>query len=180
MVSKALSVIDKLRAQFLNQCGLQHYEQWELETAISLFREANHLDETKAEYHLNLARAYARSSDYHQAIAALGDFANLIRSIAQSDGGAHFKDQRLYAEGITLIQKGQTTRLTREDLGSHLGTLPSRKDWLTIASEIEGGAATSGGWRGCFVSDGKAAFVADSSGNIGLTAFDFDRPWQSR
>lgn len=114
------------------------------------------------------------------AIAALGDFANLIRSIAQSDGGAQFDDQRLYAEDITFIQKGRTTRLTREDLGSHLGTSPSRKDWLTIASEIEGGAATSGGWRGCFVSGGKAAFVADSSGNIGLTAFDFDRQWQSR
>jgi hypothetical protein len=114
------------------------------------------------------------------AASALRDFANLIRSIAKSDAGAPLADKRLYAENIIFIQEERSTPLTREELGSYLGTLPSQKDWLTIASEIERGAATSGGWRGCFVSNGKAAFVADSSGNIGLSAFDFDRQWDSR
>ncbi len=57
-----------------NEEGLQAYKSWDIESAIVAFQEAIANDSKNPEYHLNLARAYARSSDYHQAITALGDY----------------------------------------------------------------------------------------------------------
>ena len=65
---------DKQEAEVKNQQGLQCYQNWEIDQAIVAFQEAIAADRDNPEYHLNLACAYARSSDYHQAIAALGDY----------------------------------------------------------------------------------------------------------
>jgi hypothetical protein len=62
------------QAEAKNKEGLKLYDSWEVEGAIMAFREAVAADYDNPEYHLNLARAYARSSDYHQAITALGDY----------------------------------------------------------------------------------------------------------
>ena len=65
---------DKQQAAVKNQEGLQCYQNWEVEGAVAAFQEAIKADRENPEYRLNLARAYARSSDYHQAINALGEY----------------------------------------------------------------------------------------------------------
>jgi len=74
MVTRPISTTDKLRAQSLNRTGLEHFERWEMESAITLFQEATRLDDTEAEYHLNLARAQVRMGDYEMMMKALGDY----------------------------------------------------------------------------------------------------------
>ena len=74
MALRQISTTDKLRAQSLNRTGLEHYERWEMDQAISLFEEATRLDDTEAEYHLNLARAQVRMGDYEVMLQALGNY----------------------------------------------------------------------------------------------------------
>ena len=74
MASRQISTTDKLRAQSLNRTGLEHYERWEMDQAIFLFEEATRLDDTEAEYHLNLARAQVRMGDYELMLQALGNY----------------------------------------------------------------------------------------------------------
>jgi len=73
-MKRQASTTDKLRAQSLNRTGLDHFEHWELESAITLFQEAARLDDMEAEYHLNLARAQVRMGDYEQMQQALGHY----------------------------------------------------------------------------------------------------------
>jgi tetratricopeptide (TPR) repeat protein len=73
-MARHISPSDKLRAQTLNRTGLEHYERWEMESAITLFQEAVRLDDTEADYHLNLARAQVRMGDYELMLHALGNF----------------------------------------------------------------------------------------------------------
>jgi tetratricopeptide (TPR) repeat protein len=74
MVTRFVSTTDKLRAQSLNRTGLEHYERWEMESAITLFQEAVRLDNSEPDYHLNLARAQVRMGDYELMLHALGDY----------------------------------------------------------------------------------------------------------
>lgn len=90
------------------------------------------------------------------------------------------RDPNLFAANVTLTRYKKTVNLSRDQIERFAGALPSENDWEIIASAIQGGHLASGGWRGCFLAKGKAAFVADASGNIGLSAFDFDRPWMDK
>jgi tetratricopeptide (TPR) repeat protein len=74
MVTRFVSTTDKLRAQSLSRTGLEHYERWEMESAITLFQEAVRLDNSEPDYHLNLARAQVRMGDYELMLHALGDY----------------------------------------------------------------------------------------------------------
>lgn len=65
---------NKRLAASKNEAGLAHYDKWELDQAIAAFRAAAEADPDFPDAYLNLARAYARSSDYQQAMAALGDY----------------------------------------------------------------------------------------------------------
>ena len=58
----------------MNKEGLAFYGSWEIEKAVDAFQEAIKFDPDNPEYHLNLARTFARSSDYHQAMSALADY----------------------------------------------------------------------------------------------------------
>lgn len=79
MMTQPLSTTAKLRAQSLNRTGLEHYERWEMESAITLFQEATRLDDTEPEFHLNLARAHVRMGDYEQMLHALGNYIRVER-----------------------------------------------------------------------------------------------------
>ena len=57
-----------------NREGLEHFKNWEIDQAVEAFTAATRAASDNPEYHLNLARAYARSSNYHQAMSALGDY----------------------------------------------------------------------------------------------------------
>lgn len=52
------------RGEKYNQAGLQSYQDWELEKAVAAFKKAAAAEPDNAEYHLNLARALARSSNF--------------------------------------------------------------------------------------------------------------------
>ncbi len=74
MAQRPISTTEKLRAQSLNRTGLEHFDRWEMESAITLFQEATRLDDTEPEYHLNLGRAQVRLGDYESMMKALGDY----------------------------------------------------------------------------------------------------------
>src|SRR5262245_17888746 len=74
MGKKQLSTIEELRAHYLNCTGLEQYERWELESAVSLFQQAIRLDAAEPEYYLNLARAYIRLGNYELMQQALRDY----------------------------------------------------------------------------------------------------------
>ncbi|MCA9996842.1 MAG: tetratricopeptide repeat protein [Anaerolineales bacterium] len=57
-----------------NQTGLSFYDTWNIDRAIAAFQQAIATDSTNGEYRLNLARAYARGGDYHQAVETIGEY----------------------------------------------------------------------------------------------------------
>jgi len=65
---------DPQLAEKKNKEGLEHFTDWAIDKAIADFEQATRADPDNPEYHLNLARAFARSSDYHQAMSALGSY----------------------------------------------------------------------------------------------------------
>jgi tetratricopeptide (TPR) repeat protein len=65
---------NKHQATKENKAGLAFYESWELTDAITAFQNAAKADPDNPEYHLNLARTYARQGDFGMAMQALGDY----------------------------------------------------------------------------------------------------------
>lgn len=65
------------RAEAYNQEGLQAYADWDIERAVERFQAAIRLAPERAEYHLNLARAFSRAGDFDQALRALAEFLRL-------------------------------------------------------------------------------------------------------
>jgi tetratricopeptide (TPR) repeat protein len=90
---------DKHRAEIKNQQGLQCYQNWEIDQAIEGFQEAIAADPDNPEYHLNLARAYARSSDYHQAITVLGDY---LRT--ETDEAIAARYERMFSSALDEVE----------------------------------------------------------------------------
>ncbi|MEM7118422.1 MAG: tetratricopeptide repeat protein [Chloroflexota bacterium] len=57
-----------------NKAGLAFYDTWNMDKATLAFQQAIQADPTSADYRLNLARAYARGGDYHQAVETIGEY----------------------------------------------------------------------------------------------------------
>lgn len=94
------SAAQKRNAARLNTEGLDFYLAWELEQAVSRFQSACQDDPDNAEYHLNLARAYARGGDYENAIRALG---NYIRT--EPDQRLSERYEKLFASALDGVEK---------------------------------------------------------------------------
>ena len=103
-MGRPISPTDKLRAQSLNRTGLDHFERWEMESAITLFQEAARLDSTEPEYYLNLARAQVRMGDYELMLQALGDY---IRTEPDKELVSRF--ETLFSNALDPVE----TQLTR-------------------------------------------------------------------
>jgi len=103
MTKRQISTTDKLRAQSLNRTGLEHYERWEMESAITLFQEAVRLDDGEPEYHLNLARAQVRMGDYELMMHALGNYIRTEKNKALVD-----RFEALFSNALDGVE----TRLT--------------------------------------------------------------------
>ena len=100
-----------------NEAGLAHFAKWEMEQAIAAFQAATTADPDNPDYALNLARAYARSSDYQQAMTALGDY---LRS--ETDEKIAERFERMFSSALdevetTLIDTMQQNRLPLPQIG---------------------------------------------------------------
>lgn len=62
------------QAVVFNDTGLRFFTNWEMEGAITSFQQATAADPDNPEYHLNLARAYARSGNFGDAMQSLGSY----------------------------------------------------------------------------------------------------------
>ena len=83
-----------------NKLGLTHYENWDLDEAIASFQKAVSADKNNPDFHLNLARAYARSGSYHDAIASIGEF---IRT--EPDGKVTSRYERLFSSALDEVEQ---------------------------------------------------------------------------
>lgn len=110
-MAKPVSTTDKLRAQSLNRTGLEHYERWDLESAITLFQEAARLDDAEAEYHLNMARAQVRMGDYELMLQALADY---IRT--EQDKAMVSRFETLFSNALDEVEALLTTIMPREGI----------------------------------------------------------------
>jgi len=83
-----------------NESGLQYFGQWEMEKAIEAFLGATNGDPDNAEYHLNLARAYARSGNYQEAMRSLG---NYLRTETDEHVAARY--ERLFSSALDTVEE---------------------------------------------------------------------------
>ena len=95
-----VTAASKRRASRLNQEGLQFYAAWELESAVGKFLAATQDDPDNAEYHLNLARTYARGGDYENAIRALGNYI-----CTEPDPNLSERYELLFASALDEVEK---------------------------------------------------------------------------
>ncbi len=107
-----ISTTDKLRAQSLNRTGLEHYERWEMESAITLFQEAARLDDAEPEYHLNLARAQVRVGDYELMLHALGNYLRVEQDKTLSN-----RFQALFSNALDEVETRLTTIMPQQGVG---------------------------------------------------------------
>lgn len=82
----------------------------------------------------------------------------------------------LVSEEVIIIRRGRSrvfsgSAFVREGL-----RFISVEDWSEI-SRRGVAALESGGWRGCFLSHGKAAFQIDAERRLRLSSFNMDMPW---
>ncbi|MFC1976423.1 hypothetical protein ACFLXQ_08490 [Chloroflexota bacterium] len=111
MATRPISTTEKLRAQSLNRTGLEHFERWEMESAITLFQEAARLDDSEADYHLNLARAQVRMGDYELMMKALGDY---IRT--ETDQQLVSRFETLFSNALDEVESRLTTTMPQHDI----------------------------------------------------------------
>ena len=99
------------RAANKNEAGLRHYGEWEMEKAVGAFQEAAAADPENPEYHLNLARAYARSNDFHKAIQSLGDY---LRT--ETDENVASRYERLFSSALDDVETLLIEKMEAMDL----------------------------------------------------------------
>jgi len=99
------------KARKTNALGLQQYERWEIDEAIESFKEAIRLAPEEPDFHLNLARALARSGEYEAARRAL---ASSIRFETDKELAERFEG--FFAEGMDEVETLMTQQMTRKGL----------------------------------------------------------------
>jgi tetratricopeptide (TPR) repeat protein len=88
-----------LQAQELNESGLKSYAVWEIDAAIEAFKKAAEADPENPEYHLNLARAYARGGNYPEAMRSLGDYLH-----NETDENVASRYERLFSSALDEVE----------------------------------------------------------------------------
>ncbi len=102
---------NKRQAVKQNKAGLDCFENWDIDNAIVAFKEATEHDPDNPEYHLNLARAYARSSDYQHAMQSLGDY---IRT--ESDPDIVERYERLFSSALDEVETSLIETMRAEEM----------------------------------------------------------------
>lgn len=104
-------------AQAANETGLIAFGNWQIDEAVAAFKEAAEGDNDNPEYHLNLARAHARSTDFDKAMQAIGEY---LRT--ETDEGVAERYQRLFSSALdeveaTLIETMRAMEMPLEHIG---------------------------------------------------------------
>jgi len=102
---------NKRQAAKQNKAGLEYFDSWEIDNAIAAFADAVKGDPDNPDYHLNLARAYARSSDYEHAMQALADY---IRT--ESDPDVVGRYERLFSSALDEVETFLIDTMRQEEM----------------------------------------------------------------
>lgn len=89
----------KKQAQEQNENGLKNYAGWEIDAAVEAFKKATKADPGNPEYHLNLARAYARGGNYPEAMRSLGDYLH-----NETDENVASRYERLFSSAMDEVE----------------------------------------------------------------------------
>ena len=91
----------KVLAQALeqNEIGLKNYAEWQIDEAVEAFKKAATADPQNPEYHLNLARAYARGGNYPEAMRSLGDYLH-----NETDDNVASRYERLFSSALDEVE----------------------------------------------------------------------------
>lgn len=87
------------QASEFNARGLEHFAGWELERAILAFKEATSAAPDNPEYHMNLARAYARNGSYSDAMRSLGNYLHV-----ETDEDLSDRYERLFSSALDQVE----------------------------------------------------------------------------
>ena len=107
-----------------NDLGLKYYGEWEIDGAITAFKEAAAKDPDNPEYHLNLARAYARASNYPEAMQSLGDYLHV-----ETDENLTERYERLFSSALDEVETSLIEGMGGMDLPVQL-TGKAMQMWL--------------------------------------------------
>lgn len=94
-----------------NKAGLDFYETWELQDAVAAFRAATEAEPDNPEYHLNLARTYARQGDFGQAMQALGDY---LHNETQDEIASRY--ERMFSSALDGVEQALTEVMPLMDM----------------------------------------------------------------
>ncbi len=89
----------KKAAEKLNEVGLAHFANWEMEQAVAAFQEAVDGDPGNPDYLLNLARAFVRSGDYEHAMNSLGRYLEV-----ETEGDVAARYERLFSTSLDEVE----------------------------------------------------------------------------
>ncbi len=91
-----------------NKIGLEFYKSWEMDKAIAGFQSAIAAAPQNPEYHLNLARAYARSGDFGKAMQALGSY---LHNETKEDVAARY--EQLFSSALDGVEQALTETMPK-------------------------------------------------------------------
>jgi len=113
MAEKAdiISPTDEQEAQAFNEKGLKQYHRWEIEEAIESFEKAVKLVPTNPDYHLNLARAFARFGNYEWALKALTEFIRYESDVRLVD-----RFRMLFVNAMDEVETLITEKMTEQGM----------------------------------------------------------------
>lgn len=94
-----------------NDIGLKHYAEWEIDAAVEAFKKAAKADPENPEYHLNLARAYARGGNYPEAMRSLGDYLH-----NETDDNVASRYERLFSSALDEVETLLIEQMPKLDL----------------------------------------------------------------
>jgi tetratricopeptide (TPR) repeat protein len=94
-----------------NDAGLKLYSAWEIDDAIKAFMEAAARDPNNPDYHLNLARAYARAGNYPESMKSLGNYLHV-----ETDEYLTDRYERLFSSALDEVEASLIEGMSGMDL----------------------------------------------------------------
>jgi len=111
MAIEQTSIEEVREAARQNKLGLKLYGDWEIDNAIAAFGEATANQPENPEYHLNLARAYVRASNFPEAMRSLGDYLHV-----ETDENLTERYERIFSSALDEVESSLIEGMRGMDL----------------------------------------------------------------